>query len=507
MLGGLKPNGFIGLGMALLALLLTLSLPARAADLPSLGRDAAIVIDGVNGRVLYERDAYEIRYPASLTKMMTLYLLFEAFDEGKLTFESELPTSSYAASQSPTKLNLRPGETIPAKTAMEAIVVRSANDVAVVVAEALGGTEDGFARLMTQKAGEIGMLNTHFANASGLPDAQQISTAADMALLGRRLAYDFPQYYPFLSVTEFSFKGQHYTGHNNLIGAFEGTDGIKTGYTRASGFNLVSSVVRGNRHVIGVVMGGTTAASRDQEMKRLLGIAFDEADKNPMLLAYANVPWQEGEGPKTSPVWGNTPSSVVLAAFGPQRHSTPPAANTVTVASLQAAEPIVLPIDKPLGLRMPDNTLASIGPSQAAYPGSDLIGSLIENGDEEATAGVTPMLVPMQKPELVQASISEIEQGDIGGPADFQTARRWSVQIGAFADEATANAQLEMSATRSNDVLATAERLIVPLAAEGGRTLYRARFGLFAESEAYAVCRQMMTRGETCFAAENDDGT
>ena len=508
--------GIIG-GIVALAMAAGLAAPAQAARIPTLGKDAAIVVDGLSGRVLYERNAYEIRYPASLTKMMTLYLLFEAFDTGKLTFESELPTSSFAASQSPTKLNLRRGETIPAKTAMEALIVRSANDVAVVVAEALGGTEEGFARLMTQKAGELGMLNTHFANASGLPDAKQISTAADMALLGRRLAYDFPEYYPFLALTEFRFKGHTYRGHNTLLGSFEGTDGIKTGYIRASGFNLVTSAVRGNKHLVGVVMGGTTAARRDDEMKRLLETAFDEIDKNPLLVAYANVPWRNGDGPKTFPSWTTpAPPPVVLAAFGPSRPSSPPA-SAPRPAVVAAAPPdfTLLPQQKPL-LQLASATTAS-----DSYTGDDLIAALIDgepalrdrsvgiDGGSSVPAERIAAMLPSPKPSLVLASVTGTPSIDSEGPLSrvVEDEPRWIVQIGAFANEEAATAQLAITAERSMDVLGQAERLVTPFTGEGGRTLYRARFGLFGEGEARAVCQRMMTRGETCFASQHQSGT
>lgn len=509
-----------------LALALIMPVQAEAARVPAIGKDAAIVVDGLSGRILYERNANEIRYPASLTKMMTLYLLFEAFEDGTLTYDSELPTSSHAAAQSPTKLNLRPGETIDAKTAMEAIVVRSANDVAVVVAEALGGTEANFARMMTQKAGELGMLSTHFANASGLPDAEQISTAADMALLGRHLAYDFPQYYPFFAITSFRFKGRVYGGHNNLLGTFEGTDGIKTGYTRASGFNLVTSVVRGNRHILGVVMGGRTAASRDQEMKRLLATAFDEVDKNPLLLAYANVPWQDGDGPKTYPSWtAPAPPPVVLAAFGESRPSRP-ASTPTRVVAVAAVPPdnAVIPQQKPL-LQLASAT------SSEAFTGDDLIASL--SGDEPGLRGrsvgvdgnssvpaerIATMLptpkpaavLPMPKPAVAIASLTpQAHLADSSTPSQRHTdgETRWTVQIGAFANEDVATAQLAVAAERSMDVLGQAERLVVPFTGEGGRTLYRARFGLFGEGEARAVCQRMMARGETCFASQQPPGT
>jgi len=503
----MRRKAFHAIGVLVAAMLvLGIAVRAEAARVPALGRDAAIIVDGVSGRVLYERDAHEIRYPASLTKMMTLYLLFESFENGTLRFDSQLPTSSFAASQSPTKLNLRRNETIEAKTAMEAIIVRSANDVAVVVAEAIGGTEPGFARLMTQKAGELGMLNTHFANASGLPDAQQISTANDMALLGRRLAYDFPEYYKFLALTEFRFKERRYTGHNNLLGAFEGADGIKTGYTRASGFNLVTSAVRGNKHLVGVVMGGRTAASRDVEMMRILSTAFEEVDKYPLLVAYANVPWKDGDGPKIAPSWDATvPPPVLLAAFGEEGQSSS-SRQAIAVAALPSKSAII-PQEKPTPI---------LANASVPFADGDIIASLIASlsssseasadADASQTSGQITAMLPAPKPSAIDTPLTaELARGDTAsGSSDSP---RWSVQIGAFANEAAANVQLKIYAERSADVLGHAERLIVPYAGDGGRTIYRARFGPFEESEAREVCQRMITRGETCFASQQGPDT
>jgi D-alanyl-D-alanine carboxypeptidase len=255
-------------------------------------KDAALIIDGTTGKVLYARNQLEERHPASLTKMMTLYLLFDAIKKGQISLNSTIPISAHAAVQKPTNLHLRNGDQINVELAIKALVVRSANDVAAAVAEALGGTEGHFAELMTAKARALGMRNTFYHNASGLPDPLQITTAADLAVLARHLAYDFPQFYHYFSTPSFSFRGIEYPTHDNLIGRYRGADGIKTGYTGASGFNLVSSVVRDNTHVIGVVMGGRTAARRDREMMRLLDLAFDAAGRNPALVARAQVPWQ-----------------------------------------------------------------------------------------------------------------------------------------------------------------------------------------------------------------------
>ena len=228
------------------------SLPEGLTD-PS--KDAALIVDGPTGKVLYARNEAAERHPASLTKMMTLYLLFDALKNGQLTMATPLTFSAHAAAQQATNLHLSAGDTITVDTAIRAIVVRSANDVAVAIAEALGGTESHFAEMMTAKARAIGMRDTFFHNASGLPDPLQITTAKDLAVLARHLAYDDLQYFHYFATRDFVYRGVHYVGHDNLLGRYDGADGMKTGYTNASGFNLVSSVVRGNTHIIGVVMG------------------------------------------------------------------------------------------------------------------------------------------------------------------------------------------------------------------------------------------------------------
>lgn len=238
---------------------------------------AGLVIDANTGRVLYARDADAARYPASLTKMMTLYVLFDFLRDRRLDLHTRFVVTPNAASQAPSKLGLQPGDTIMVVDAIRALVTKSANDVAVVVAENIGGTEENFARMMTATARRIGMSKTVFRNASGLPDDRQVTTARDMALLARRLMQDFPQYYDFFSTKYFSYSGRRYKNHNKLLFNYEGTDGIKTGYTRASGFNLVASVRRNSKHLIGVVMGGKTGSQRDAQMRKLLDNAFPNA--------------------------------------------------------------------------------------------------------------------------------------------------------------------------------------------------------------------------------------
>ncbi|WP_027573589.1 D-alanyl-D-alanine carboxypeptidase [Bradyrhizobium sp. WSM1743] len=231
---------------------------------------ASIIVDGNSGAVLQATSPDGIRHPASLTKIMTLYLLFERLESGKMKLDTELPVSQHAADQDPTKLNLRAGQTIRVEDAIKGLVTRSANDAAVVIAEAIAGDEDDFAQMMTRKARSLGMSRTVYRNANGLPNDEQVTTARDQATLGRAIQERFPRYYRYFATSTFNWRGQSIRNHNHLLGSVEGVDGIKTGYTRASGFNLVTSMRRGNRHLIGVVLGGRSGGSRDAIMRNLL---------------------------------------------------------------------------------------------------------------------------------------------------------------------------------------------------------------------------------------------
>lgn len=237
-------------------------------------RYASIVIDTQSGAVLHETNADTRNYPASLVKMMTLYLTFEALTRNRIQLDQRLEVSKRAEGMAPSRLGLGRGQTIRAEEAILAIVTKSANDAAVVLAEALAGSEIKFAQMMNEKARELGMKRTTFRNATGLPNRRQLSTARDMATLSRALLLDFPQYYHHFSVTEFRYHDRTYHNHNRLLENYRGADGIKTGYTRASGFNLAGCVKRGDHRLIAVVFGGKTAKSRDRHMIKLLDRAF-----------------------------------------------------------------------------------------------------------------------------------------------------------------------------------------------------------------------------------------
>ncbi len=323
---------------------------------------AAIVVDANSGKVLHAASADELRHPASLTKIMTLYLLFERLEAGKLKLDSQLPVSEHASVQAPTKLGLKPGQTIAVEDAIKGLVTKSANDAAVVVGEAIGGSETDFADLMTKKAHALGMSRTVYRNASGLPNDEQVTTARDQALLGRAIQERFPRQYRYFSTSTFTYHGESMRNHNQLLGRVEGVDGIKTGYTQASGFNLVTSVHRNNRHIVAVVLGGSSAGSRDAKMRSLIEEHIASAATQRSTTAVA-----EAAGAKVE-----APTAGARAEARPAKA----APSTYSVASF--TPPSAWPASKFVPTAQPDNApTATVGPPAAkvaaAMPVNDAI--------------------------------------------------------------------------------------------------------------------------------------
>jgi D-alanyl-D-alanine carboxypeptidase len=307
---------------------------------------ASIIVDGNSGSVLQATSPDGIRHPASLTKIMTLYLLFERLDSGKMKLDTEMPVSQHAADQDPTKLNLRAGQTIRVEDAIKGLVTRSANDAAVVIAEAIGGDEDDFAQMMTRKARSLGMSKTVYRNANGLPNDEQVTTARDQATLGRAIQERFPRYYRYFATSTFNWRGQSIRNHNHLLGSVEGVDGIKTGYTRASGFNLVTSMRRGNRHLIGVVLGGRSGGSRDAIMRNLLAENLEKGATAHTVAAVterngADVNTEVADASDTPP----RPASQIQAAAAPAPEAAPQrlASRLSALAAATAAMPPAQP--------------------------------------------------------------------------------------------------------------------------------------------------------------------
>lgn len=326
--------------------LLGVSSPALAEG----PRHAAMVVDGNTGKVLHDANGSEARYPASLTKLMTLYLVFEALEKGQLTLNTELEVSEAAAAVAPSKLGIAPGQTVKLNDAVKALVTKSANDMAVAIAEKIGGTERNFARLMTERARQIGMASTTFRNASGLPDSQQLTTARDMVTLAMRLKDDFPDRSRVFSLREFTYQGKTYRTHNTLMKSFAGMDGMKTGYTSASGFNLVASVRRDGKYIFGAVFGGATASSRNAHMRNILTRALDDAstertrESKPRLIASARPaarPQRDEARPQKEPAKiakdnGPPVTKVAAAATAPK-----PAVKPTTAKLAAPSKPVL----------------------------------------------------------------------------------------------------------------------------------------------------------------------
>ncbi len=287
----------------LIAILFVFQMLSQAASAE--GKFASIVVDAKSGTVIQATAAESLRYPASLTKIMTLYMTFKALRQGRLRINQALPVSEYAASMPPSKLGLRPYTSIRVRDAIFGLVTESANDAAVVLAEALGGSEGNFAYKMTDQARKLGMKRTVFRNASGLPNDDQMTTARDMAILARAVYFNFPEYYRFFSTASFTYLGRTHKNHNKLMQRYAGMDGMKTGYIRASGFNLVASAVRNKTRLIAVVFGGETAAERDRTMAALLDASFVQRAKAPKHAEIADL-IAAADKPDERPAEGDT---------------------------------------------------------------------------------------------------------------------------------------------------------------------------------------------------------
>jgi D-alanyl-D-alanine carboxypeptidase len=406
---------------------------------------SSIIVDGNSGATLSATSPDGIRHPASLTKIMTLYLLFERLDAGKMKLETEMPVSAHAADQDPTKLDLRPGQTIKVEDAIKGLVTRSANDAAVVIAEAIGGSEDEFAKMMTRKARALGMSRTTYRNASGLPNDEQVTTARDQATLGRAIQDRFPRYYRYFSTQTFTFRGHSISNHNHLLGNVEGVDGIKTGYTRASGFNLVTSLHRGNRFLVGVVMGGRSGGSRDATMRTLLAenlgkaasartaaaitehsadptTEVAEADPQPKAAPGPASELQEEAAPASADSWApamRTPASKagskVTAAIAEATAAVPPAQakpepaplssgviHTQPIAAIPGSSEPMKPVKvKTVQVKAGSMKLASAGPQQPAPPVTSA-SSQSQPAVPETSNAVVAKVAELARPEPVK---------------------------------------------------------------------------------------------------------
>lgn len=453
--------------LAAATLTTTLAAPerAQAQATATSPKYAAIVVDANSGEVLYASRADSPRYPASITKVMTLYLAFEALEQGKLKTTDRITVSPRAAAQAPTKLGLRPGESIAVDDAIRVIAVRSANDIAVAMAEHLGGTESRFAAMMTLRAQELGMSQTRFVNANGLPDSRQISSARDIALLSRAVLRDYPQYYSYFSTREFDYHGRHMRNTNGLLHSMPGVDGIKTGFTNASGFNLAASAVRDGRRLIAVVLGGSSTASRNNHVQELLNAGFEvvrrrAAGETVQLASYLSPSYTTG-------------ARYAMVGSAQQGDYTPVEPKTRSTShSYAAVSALNLGLDTYVASK--PRPAVKAAPKAAAKP----------KADEDVLAAAKAAVARAQKAKTAKA----VE----GSP---KAKGEWIVQVGAFKKAGDAKTRMgQVSKTWSSHF-----RKADGSVAEGGG-YHRVRFAGFEADEAKAACKALTSKREPCMA-------
>ncbi len=449
---------------------------------------AGVVIDAKTGKVLYSEDADSLRYPASLTKMMTLYMVFEALEAGRISLDTKVPVSKHAAAEPPSKLGVGAGRSLTVEQAIQALVTRSANDVATALGEFLGGSEQRFGQMMTAKARNLGMTKTTYRNAHGLPNTAQMTTARDQARLGIALRQHFPQYYGYFSTRSFKFGKQVIGNHNRLLGNVRGVDGIKTGYTRAAGFNLATSAEADGRSIVAVVLGGKSGGSRDTTMRKLVAAYLPKASGSrsgsnliaetntsvaPGMAATASLATSAPSLPSTGPMPETRYETAPETAFAaPQLGNAASAAlakATTTQTNSQAeSSAAAIPVPQPAPAYMPDSgaSIAPVAPTQSV-----------------AESAATPQGI------------------DTTTTASTAPSAGWVVQIGTSPDKDMAMTLLRNAQEKGGKVLRSATPFTVAYDA-GSQQLYRARFGGFDDQKtAVNACKALKKKGIGCWAA------
>ncbi|HUG63086.1 MAG TPA: D-alanyl-D-alanine carboxypeptidase [Methylomirabilota bacterium] len=512
---------------------------------------AAIVVDTATGKVLYEANPDSRRYPASLTKMMTLYVLFEDLERGRFKLGSKFTVSPNAAAQPPSKLGLKPGQTITAEDAIKALVTKSANDVAAVVGENVSGSVPAFADRMTRTARALGMKSTVFKNPHGLPNSGQYTTARDMMKLGVALQVRFPKYYGYFTTRSFTFRGKTMGNHNRLLGSVQGVDGIKTGFINASGFNLVSSVKRDGRKIVAVVMGGRTARSRDDHMRELIASYLPKASRGKgydagLVAAVENAPKVAAGGvvaaaaippslsnhprpvprPAVAPVYASAgvDPAVVAAALAPVPPEPAAAPSDLVALLIPPAEapstpkPAEARVVRTLALPVPDAAPAVTAglPSSAEEAFGD-IGQLAQGDADAKDVDALAAIIDARIRATAFDAVEEIEiappvqiAAAVPSPPPAKASRKsdvpteaisgWLIQIGAVGSEEAANALLDKARGKAGKVLAGAEPVTETLT-KGKQTFVRARFaGFDSQKAAQNACAALKKSEFACFA-------
>lgn len=470
-------------------------------------RYAAIVLDAETGEVLFARHADAPRYPASITKVMTLYLVFDALEQGKIRLTDVITVSPRAASQPPSKLGLAAGQTITVDDAIRSLAVRSANDMAVSLAEHVAGSEARFTALMTLKARDIGMTHSRFVTANGLPDSRQLTTVRDLAVLSRAVMRDFPQYYHYFGQQHWYYNGRQYNNTNGLLHQNLGYDGIKTGFTNASGYNLAASSVRDGRRLITVVLGGRSSQSRNAHVAELMNTGFEVErlrgqgqviqvaqtffeqrgfgiDSRPAPVQYAALgstitPPVEGRGDESD----TEVSYASVAARGPAPTEMPAAA----VFSAPAA-PVPAPAPAPTMVQA-QAPAPPAAPTRAQPRSNDSVTALLNGGTRMAE-----FAPPEPRPSPRAANRTPAPRATPAAPAG-----RWSVQVGAFRQEADARNWLTEVNRRFRSQFTGAESRV-----QTASGWYRSRFTGMTEAAARAACAALGERRVTCLVVQPD---
>ena len=481
---------------------------------------SAIVVDAHNGNVLFSQNADAPRYPASLTKVMTLYILFEELKADRLQLTSRLKCSAFGASRPPSKLGLRPGDSLTVEEAIKALVTRSANDVAATIAENIGGNEKAFAARMNTTAKRIGMTRTTFRNASGLPDPGQVTTARDMATLSLRIQRDFPQYYPYFKILSFTYNGHAIRTHNRLLGKYAGTDGIKTGYIRASGFNLTTSVARKGKRLVGVVMGGRTGSARNTYMMSMLDKNFPKASasRTNVIASLAGVP--PGVAKETAvasaPVTPSAASQVplpktksgVLAAKVAETESAPTSELQATAknpALAQKVEDILPAAGGELATLLPETQPApqasadknASDTEEDADEQGDLDWPVPSSGDKDHRISNNEQFAKDSLFKIAAAAAAESPEPRLDTRQKAAVNPSWQIQIGAFPTKDGAMRMIEKALALDLDRLSGKKPIAVPIT-RGSSTLFRARFSGFDQTTARAACKDLARKGVKC---------
>lgn len=469
----------------LFSLALTLgALGVTAAPAKAAPPFSVVILDGSTGRVILSDNPGAQRHPASLTKMMTVYMTFDALKAGSLTLDQMLTVSSNAASRPPTKLGLKPGQKISVKNAVMALITLSANDMSVVLAEAIAGSEEAFAARMTARARELGMSDTLFRNANGLPDPEQVTSAYDMAKLGLALMRDHPDYYPMFSTQQWRFGGKVITNHNRMLGRYEGTNGIKTGYIRASGFNLVISVRRDGHHLVGAIFGGTSARARDDKMIQYLDAALLRLKTQPDQVAKALV---------VQPNRVSTPSAIAAAPARPA-----PADVAVAAAALDAKVAEISRGEEDLAEATYGTAPAPVVASSPAPVPAPVAAPAPVVAAATPRPAAAPAPAKPAAPNSLNAQVAAAKAREVAGET-------WGIQIGAFRRQDAAVDHLNSAARLVPNPLREAQQAVHQGTDDKG-TLYRARFVGMTENAARQTCLKLRQKSVSCLALKVQPG-